>query len=80
MTLVSLWWQHQGNWELAHSIVQSCFNEDTASVHPLLHRKEGDLSNANHWYKQAHRKLYSEEIKDEWQCIVKIYAINIAQV
>ena len=71
MPLEALWWQHHGNWKRAHSIVQSCFNKDTTWVDALLHREEGGLSNANYWYKQVNRKLYSKEIEDNWQWIVR---------
>ena len=71
MPLEALWWQHQGNWERAHSLAQSCSNKDAAWVHALLHREEGDLSNANYWYKRANREPYSGPIKDEWRYIVK---------
>ena len=71
MPLDALWWQHQGNWERAHSLAQSCSNKDAAWVHALLHREEGDLSNANYWYKRANREPYSGAIKDEWRYIVK---------
>ena len=27
MPLEALWWQHQGNWERAHSLAQSCSNK-----------------------------------------------------
>ena len=57
MPLEALWWQHQGNWERAHALVQSCSNKDAAWVHALLHREEGDLSNANYWYKRTNRCL-----------------------
>ena len=36
MPLEALWWQHQGNWERAHSLAQSCSNKDAAWVHALL--------------------------------------------
>ena len=71
MPLEALWWQHQGNWERAHALVQSCSNTDAAWVHALLHREEGDFSNANYWYKRANREPYSGAIKDEWRYIVK---------
>lgn len=62
--LKNIWWRYQGYWDRAHSVVQSFSSKDAASVHALIHREEGDISNANYWYKQADRKPYSGEIKN----------------
>ncbi len=43
-----------GNWDGAHKIVQE--DEDDATscwIHAVLHKIEGDASNARYWYRRA---------------------------
>lgn len=58
-----------GDWDAAHTTVQSL--EDTRAywIHAYLHRKEGDLNNAGYWYNRAGRPMPSCSLKDEWQII-----------
>ena len=45
-----------GQWDAAHAIVQA--DEDDATscwVHAVLHKIEGDATNARYWYRQAGR-------------------------
>ena len=53
--LQALWWDAKGDWDKAHKCVDSCEDEAGMRVHAYLHRKEGDLSNAAHWYRRAGR-------------------------
>jgi hypothetical protein len=43
-----------GDWEGAHTLVQSD-EDDKAScwIHAVLHKIEGDVSNARYWYREA---------------------------
>jgi hypothetical protein len=43
-----------GDWEAAHEIVQRD-EEDKAScwIHAVLHKIEGDATNARYWYREA---------------------------
>jgi hypothetical protein len=43
----------------------------SAAVHAYLHRKEGDLWNANYWYRNAKRKPFTGSIDDEWKTLVE---------
>jgi hypothetical protein len=46
-----------GDWKAAHVIVQ---NDSTALgcwAHGIVHLIEGDLANAQYWYRRAHRSL-----------------------
>ena len=68
--LAALWWQKKGDWDKAHTIVQSDKTDDGAWVHALLHREEGDLGNASYWYSRANKLMPEETIENEWELIV----------
>ena len=70
LALEALWWHRQNDWEHAHSIVQGCPSRESAWVHALLHREEGDYSNAAYWYRRANQTQYHGEIQEEWEAIV----------
>src|SRR5205823_12835988 len=53
--LAALWWAGKDNWERAHNIVMDAAGKDSAWVHAYLHRVEGDLDNAQYWYRRAQR-------------------------
>ncbi len=44
--LLALWHDARGDWDKAHSIAQDISDETGAWIHAYLHRKEGDLGNA----------------------------------
>ena len=44
-----------GDWQPAHKIVQGDTSELAAWLHGIVDTLEGDLDNAQHWYRQAHR-------------------------
>jgi len=51
----------QGDWQGAHTIVQQ--DEESALscwAHGIVHRIEGDTSNARYWYRQAKRPFAAE--------------------
>lgn len=61
--------EKNGDWNKAHRIVQDINTPEAAHIHAFLHRKEGDLFNANYWYSQAGRKMPNMTFEDEWQSI-----------
>ena len=67
--LAALWHDAKGDWEEAHRIAQAVDDEDGAWVHAYLHRKEGDSSNARHWYRRAARKFAEDTLPEEWDRI-----------
>lgn len=69
--LQSLWYDAKDNWKLAHEIIQEVDDEKAALIHAYLHRKEGDLSNAEYWYNRAKIPMSTESISDEWERLVK---------
>lgn len=64
--LAALWWDARGDWERAHEAAQSLDTSDSAWVHAYLHRKEGDLANADYWYRRAGRQRPSVSLDAEW--------------
>jgi hypothetical protein len=68
--LAALWHDGQGDWHKAHELAQDIETPDGAWVHAYLHRKEGDTSNANYWYRQARKKFPSQTLLQEWEEIV----------
>jgi hypothetical protein len=70
--LEALWWDAKGNWDKAHERAQEEGGAQGAWVHAYLHRKEGDLSNARYWYRQAKRPPAEEApLEVEWEEIVR---------
>jgi hypothetical protein len=69
--LRALWHEAKGDWDEAHRIAQDVSGADGAWVHAYLHRKEGDLSNARYWYRQAGKSEAADTLEDEWTQIVE---------
>lgn len=46
-----------GDWRAAHVIVQSDSTSLGCWAHGIVHLIEGDLANAQYWYRRAHRSL-----------------------
>lgn len=46
------------NWAKAHAIVMKDEEDEFACwIHAVVHRQEGDLSNARYWYKRCARRM-----------------------
>ena len=43
----------------------------SAWVHAYLHRVEGDLPNANGWYRRAQKPASSAPLPEEWEEIAR---------
>ncbi len=73
LPLQALWLDAHGNWERAHVVCQRAKTADGDWVHAYLHRKEGDLDNANYWYARAGRKMPQPAVglDAEWAEIVR---------
>ncbi len=69
--LASLWHERRGDWDRAHLIAQDIAGSDAAWVHAYLHRREGDVSNAAYWYRQAGRPVVRGDLDQEWRTIVQ---------
>jgi hypothetical protein len=66
----AMWWDAHGDWDRAPQLAQSVDTADGAWVHAYLHRKEGDLPNADDWYRRAGRRRPSGPLEAEWAAIV----------
>lgn len=68
--LDALWHERHGDWDAAHRLAQDADDGDGAWVHAYLHRREGDLTNAAHWYRRADRTPARGTLDEEWLEIV----------
>ena len=68
--LRALWLERQNHWEEAHELVQNIESSVAAAVHAYLHRKEGDIWNANYWYRLAGRRPFQGTLEQEWKALV----------
>jgi hypothetical protein len=64
--LQTLWWEAKGDWKRAHECAQTDRTSDGSLVHAYLHRVEGDLTNAGHWYSRSGRPPATGALIDEW--------------
>jgi hypothetical protein len=69
--LEALWWDGKGDWDKAHERAQE--HEDAAGmrVHAYLHRKEGDQSNAEYWYRRCATMPSILALDEEWEELVR---------
>ena len=75
--LQALWWLKKGGlrtgaeWERAHAICQHGEGERGCDlVHGLAHWIEGDLGNADYWYRRAGGRRDGDDIAAEWRRLV----------
>jgi hypothetical protein len=69
LPLQTLWWEAKGDWARAHECAQLDRTPDGSIVHAYLHRVEGDLSNAGHWYSRAGRPPATGTLTEEWTAL-----------
>jgi hypothetical protein len=69
--LQSLWHDAKGDWNSSHEIIQNIEDKTAAWIHAYLHRKEGDIGNADYWYRRADRRRPGVTLNEEWESIVK---------
>ena len=68
--LKSLWYDGKGDWHQAHAQVDHLKDQASARVHAYLHRKEGDLWNADYWYSKAQQIRPNLSLEAEWEQLV----------
>ncbi len=71
--LQSLWWDKKGNWEKSHDIAQDIPTFEGHWIHAYLHRKEGDIWNADYWYGKAGKERSDLSIEEEWESLVEYF-------
>ncbi|HUZ58566.1 MAG TPA: hypothetical protein VMU83_07280 [Hanamia sp.] len=68
--LKALWFEGKGEWDKAHQLIQDVDDSNASWIHAFLHRKEGDVSNADYWYRRAEKKRPAVSLEKEWEEIV----------
>ena len=63
--LRAIWHGLRGDWDTAHELAQAQDDAEGAWVHAWLHRIEGDLGNADYWYRRARRPSRRDDPRDE---------------
>ncbi len=68
--LKALWYAGKDDWDKAHVLIQDVNDKSAAWIHAYLHRKEGDIFNADYWYIRAGKKRPGLTLEKEWEEIV----------
>lgn len=71
LQLEAMWYDAIGDWQKAHDLVDGPSDQLSAKVHAYLHRKEGDLWNADYWYRKSGETRPSCSLKQEWELLVR---------
>ena len=71
IVLKSLWYDAKGDWDQAHTLIDQLGDRDSAWVHAYLHRKEGDIWNADYWYRRSEETRPEISLEDEWEMLVE---------
>jgi hypothetical protein len=65
-----------GDWDGAHRLVQQIDTPESNSIHAYLHREEGDMSNANYWYRRVGKPFPKIGLQEEWQTLFDDVSAN----
>jgi hypothetical protein len=68
--LIALWYDGKGDWDNAHKQVDHLNSASASLVHAYLHRKEGDIWNADYWYTRAKETRPDISLEEEWNQLV----------
>ena|SRR5690349_13144569 len=71
--LQALWQDGKGNWQESHELIQDVPDKNASWIHAYLHRKEGDIGNADYWYSKAGKKRPSVSLEQEWEQIASFF-------
>lgn len=69
----ALWHDAKGDWAMAHSLIDHLDDRQSAHVHAYLHRKEGDIWNADYWYRRAGKQRPDITLEAEWEQLISLY-------
>ena len=69
--LLALWYDAKGDWEKSHDIISEIHTTDASRIHAYLHRKEGDIWNADYWYRRAGKEQKDISLDHEWNELVE---------
>jgi hypothetical protein len=73
--LRALWLDAKGRFDAAHDIASNLPDPEGALLHAYLHRKEGDLDNADYWYGRARIDAPVISLHAEWAELVARFLI-----
>jgi hypothetical protein len=73
LAMQALWYDGKGDWKKAHDLIDHLNDRQAAHVHAYLHRKEGDIWNADYWYSRAGQKRPGLSLEEEWEQLVELY-------
>ncbi len=69
--LQAMWYDAHDDWDTAHHLVNDLEDSTACWLHAYLHRKEGDIGNADYWYRRANKKRPTVSLQEEWEMIVQ---------
>jgi len=69
----ALWHDGSGDWKTAHDLIDQLTDQRSAHIHAYLHRKEGDIWNADYWYKRAGKARPHVSLDEEWDLLLHEY-------
>jgi hypothetical protein len=72
-----LWWEKKGDWVRAHDMLQDAEDPASCHLHAYLHRREGDLWNADYWYRKAGEKQPQLSLDEEWRQLAVKFLKNM---
>ncbi|MES2827980.1 MAG: hypothetical protein V4687_07495 [Bacteroidota bacterium] len=73
----ALWHDARGDWKTAHDLIDDLSDDSSAHVHAYLHRKEGDIWNADYWYKRAGNHRPGISLDQEWENLLIQYLMRL---
>lgn len=73
LQLKALWYDGKENWPKAHQQVDQQDDLESAHIHAYLHRKEGDVWNADYWYRRAGKTRPTCSLDEEWEQLLNAY-------
>jgi hypothetical protein len=74
--LEALWHDGKRDWNTSHEVIQDVNSKNAAWIHAYLHRKEGDVGNAQYWYGRAGKSMPSVSLEQEWESLVNHFLNN----
>jgi len=69
--LKALWYDAKGDWEKAHDLISETETKSHCLIHAYLHRKEGDIWNADYWYQRAGENRKTWTLEEEWEFLAQ---------
>ena len=70
--LKAMWLAAKDDWEGAHNIAQDIDTSMGSRVHGYLHWVEGDIWNADYWYRRSGITRPNVSLNEEWHSITTL--------